>query len=298
MELLERNQHMRKLCEVLLLIGSFVSVLFPVQLFAESTHKSSFFVHYSLDKAEYLVAEPIFVTITVENAGSISERYYRNRLFRQAISLFTSSGEKIPASTWGCLIPYEDPSTLGPGEVTTMGGNVLEYYGEGTRCTLLYLSAGDYTITAANCPSDTAHFRIREPESVHDKGALEVVKWASDHGYELVSTPRLAAETYSSIIKQYPNSAYVPLALYGLIHAETDSLYFTPSIRQESIRQMISEHPSFGYSFRALEALDPAQLDRSEAEELKAGLHVMKQHYSAYPSIQKLIDEVSARVSK
>ncbi len=289
---------MRKLLIYVLLVVSLVGNGWHAPVLADVSGEPGFFVHYSLEKAEFLIAEPIFVTITVENTGKISERYYRNRLFRQAISLFASSGNKVPFSTWGCLIPYEDASTLNPGEVTTMGGNVLEYYGEGTRCTLLYLSAGDYMITAENCPSDTAHFRIREPESVQDKEALELVKWASDHGYELVTTPHLAAETYSSIIQQYPNSAYAPLALYGLIYAETDSLYYTPSIRQEYIRHMISKYPVFGYSFRALEALDPAQVNRREVGGVLAGLEVMKQYYSSYPSIQHLIDEVSARVSK
>ncbi len=268
---------------------------------------------FRTDKKEYLVAEPIFVTQWLENTGSQTEYYHRKDLWDFA--LFDEHGTRMefrgtifepelirpyPKSDYAPIVGFKP---LNPGESTPKGTiNLLNYYGNGGAKHGLdfYLRPGSYYIVATRLLSDTAKIDVVEPTTPEDKAAMQLLVDEADNFFgPQFGTPQLRFEYFSDFVDKYPNSVYTPCALSRILFmTDVDTTVSDYAKNQYYARYMITHFPQSGFAYRALFALDPANMNPQERSGIMQGLRILRSKLEPYEDLRKRADELIGKLEK
>jgi hypothetical protein len=268
-------------------------------------------VKFQTDKKEYLVAEPIFLTLWLENTGNSTEYHHRKDLWDFA--LLDEQGRRLEFK--GAIFepelfrPYPEsdfaPSAgftaLLPGKATRKGAlDLLDYYGDGDRHGLdFYLRAGSYTILALRLPSDSVRIQIVEPTSPEDKSAMQQLVDEADNFFSSrFGTAELQFRFFADFVDKYPNSVYTPRAIARILFmTSVDTTIYDYAKNQYYLRYLVTHFPESGFADIGVRHLDPSAVPVAERRGLMDGLRRFKNHPGS-PDLGKRVDELIGKLKK
>jgi len=265
-------------------------------------------VKYELEKGEYLVAEPIVLTVWLENYGTKTE-YYRRKdvgefdLYDKEANKLKFSGRVFAESR----LHREFVSGVGngyfkavkPGESTEKQRmNILDSYGSGQGGMDFYLVTGSYTATARHLLSDTSSFNVVSPKTTSDSAAMQLLIYAAENTYSEVGSYEQTYQFYAAFVEKYPNSVYTPRALRQLLSVSSvETPGFDEVRKQYYARYMITRFPESGFVWEALVDLNPAMVTVGEKASLVEGLQKAKAS-SPSESLQRLAEDLIGELEK
>lgn len=269
-------------------------------------------VRFKTDKQEYLVAEPIFLTLWLENTGNSTEYYHRKDLWDFA--LLDEQGRRLgfrgtifepelfqpyPKSDFAPRAIFD---TLSASKATRRGAlNLLDYYGDGgARHGLdFYLRAGSYSIVATRLPSDTARIIVVEPTTVQDKAAMQSLVDEADNFFDArFRTAELQFGYFADFVDKYPNSVYTPRAIARILFmTSVDTTIYDNAKNQYYLRYLVEHFPESGFADIGVRHLDPSSVPSQEKSGLIEGLRRFKNHPGS-PDLGKRVDDLIGKLEK
>jgi hypothetical protein len=269
-------------------------------------------VRFQTDKKQYLVAEPIFVTQWLENAGGKTEYYHRKDLWDFA--LFDGYGARMEFR--GTIFEPELFQPYPESDFAPMAGfkpllagearqkwtfNLLDYYGDGgDRHGLdFYLRAGAYSVVAERLPSDTARFMIVEPTAPEDQSASQLLVDEADNFFSpRFGTAELQFQYFADSINRFPNSVYTPRAIARILFMTTvDTTVYDYAKNQYYLRYLVSHFPESGFANIGVRYLDPTLVPPDERAAIIQGLRRYKNHPGS-PNLGKRVDDLIGTLEK
>lgn len=256
-------------------------------------------------KREYLELEPIFITFWVENIGTTPE-YFRFAEIQQ-LAVRDQSGslvkyrgpivdyvtEALKVDT-GYIQSYTDWVEVAPRcSSTGIVMCLLDFYGTGNRWANLRLPAGTYTIAGNGIRTDTIRIRIVSPSKPEEIRAFRLMGETLDipaHG----AANRLYT-AFAEFVREYPHSAYAPIAQRELLLASSFIEDASASNTQSLALDLLEKYPSTGFVWEALVELNTASLNvqqrKSVADRLKVVLETFPN--TQYEQLaRKLLDKL------
>jgi hypothetical protein len=289
---------------LLLAVGS----LYWEPIKAQSDERT-LWVHYALDKTEYTLGEPIFLSLSLENYGPetqyfgslihfwrknlmelIDDAGYRARWGGKEVELsFVRSAEDTTASG----------EKLGPGHRTgncTM--NLLNYFGRGEPPFDYYLIPGRYTLRGIGLRSDTVSFTVKKPASPEDSAAAAQLTFIADTRNTESNWQKEKFRLYSEFVTQFPNSALTPVALNTLFDLSTGlPTNEAAATYQRYARMMLTKFPESGFAYYALLRLDDHAVPADEKLALLDGLRKLRPRLKT-ANLQQKADELIGKLEK
>jgi hypothetical protein len=247
------------------------------------------FMHYDLAKSEFLIGEPIFLRMQLENASS--EVQYFGTAEVQEYKVIDGSGrEMTPSMGWGRFNYVQRHFVPGVGDGVHVAiapasrtdiriENILDHYGEGSGAQNFYLEPGSYRVANSSVQSDTVCFSVVDPSKESDVQALQLVKLAANTRH-LQRGSDSTVQFYEDFLEKYPNSVYSPMMLARLVifaFLGDDALAAERQLHY-SLR-LIRDFPSSEYAGDALRFLDVDALPASEKTKLRTALEEIAGHF-------------------
>jgi hypothetical protein len=245
-------------------------------------------MHYELDKVDYLVGEPIFLRMQLENRG-LELTYFNHEEVRE-YTLLDGAGNTIPVwMHWPHIdyihrefVPGEGSNIWQPiknGDSTELRvENILDHYGKGVGYFDYYLEPGEYAVINSRAKSDTVRFRVIMPTEPSDLQAWDLFKNSIVDDSMLYAAVR--CRFFQQFLDKNPSSPWTERAVNRLILAMGAKTACEDSAQaQEYAIRLITEFPHSGFVEGALITLEPTQVRGEERSGLVAGLHEILAHY-------------------
>jgi hypothetical protein len=266
--------------------------------------------HYRLDRSVYLVAEPIFLTVWLENIGTRIECYRTQEMWDLVIKDEDGQEYKFRGRQWEVSQPplessadslkpcHGDFSELKPGQKSGASNRpLLDYYGEG-QAVDHYLRPATYTITARCFKSDAITFSVVAPSTTDDSAAAAAMIQAIENASTELTPAEKRFQFFSDFVQRFPNSVYTPRALRSLLATSTaETPLYDAEKKQYFARYMITHFPESGFAYYALMDIDISAVGAGEKTEVAAGLRRLKAHIGA-EDLRKRADELIRQLEK
>jgi hypothetical protein len=255
------------------------------------------YMHYWLEKEEYLTAEPIFIKSQLENAGS-ETTYYQTLSPAEEIREFVlldSLKNPIPISrgwgvissssaidTWECL---EAHTRTPPGWLY-----LFFHYGWIASPVDFYLNPGTYYLTHSAVPADTVAFRVVPPsEPVLVAACEELLKSMNDESIYR-DTDRLYS-FYEEFVARCPNTVYTPRILSNLVSVYAVARHNQSKLQKHAMR-LITDFPRSPFLHYALRDLDVRAVPDTTKDSLIESLRTYRETIADIPSSAREVDSV------
>jgi hypothetical protein len=255
------------------------------------------YMHYWLEKEEYLTAEPIFIKSQLENTGG-QTTYYQTMAPREEIhefALLDYLGNPIPLSRgWGVVTSLSAIGTWRCLDADSLSSPFWDYmffhYGWIASPVDFYLEPGSYYLTHPVIPADTVAFRVVSPTKPELVAACkELLKSMNDESiYQ--DRDRLYS-FYEEFLARYPNTSYSPRILSNLVSVYAVARHNQSKVQEHAIR-LITDYPRSPFIHFALKNLNVRAVSDSSRGSLVQSLRVYRQTIADIPSSAREIDSL------
>jgi hypothetical protein len=255
------------------------------------------YMHYWLDKSEYLTAEPIFFKSQLENTGS-ETTYFQTLDPSEEIREFQLLDSlKVPLKMsrgWGVVTMVGESDTWQALEAHSMEPPYWDYlfdhYGWQGSPMDFYLKPGTYYLTHSRVPADTVAFRVAPPkDSVLSAALDQFLRCADDES--IYGHPDRLYDYYERLVSSYPSTVYTPRMLNNLISvyavARRDSIKM-----QRSVVRMILDFPRSRFLLYSLRDIRPWEVPSAQRDSVAFSLRTFRETVGDVPAIVQEVDSV------